>query len=207
MSSCADIYSTAPHVGRGGWTWYTGSAGWLQRAGVESMLGLRIRGAFLSSIPAFPGLGTSTRPRLNIEPRDTRFTSRTQAGSAAASPSQKQTESRSRNVRCSWRSWMMAVGTRSTCGLVENWARSRSGDLEGGRMSRFPPEGARPFGAPARPGYTSKVSGRLFDRAWDSSAIAYGPSPAPSVWSPHREIDDCAAHAGAPSPRRGLLLV
>jgi cyclic beta-1,2-glucan synthetase len=39
----ADIYSTAPHVGRGGWTWYTGSAGWMQRAGVESMLGLRLR--------------------------------------------------------------------------------------------------------------------------------------------------------------------
>ena len=38
---CADIYSTAPHVGRGGWTWYTGSAGWLQRAGVESLLGLQ----------------------------------------------------------------------------------------------------------------------------------------------------------------------
>src|SRR5208337_1972719 len=41
----ADVYATAPHVGRGGWTWYTGSAGWMQRAGVESILGLRIRGA------------------------------------------------------------------------------------------------------------------------------------------------------------------
>ena len=52
--ACADIYSTAPHVGRGGWTWYTGSAGWLQRAGVESILGLRIRGAFLSVDPCIP---------------------------------------------------------------------------------------------------------------------------------------------------------
>lgn len=34
----ADVYSTAPHVGRGGWSWYTGSAGWMQRAGVESIL-------------------------------------------------------------------------------------------------------------------------------------------------------------------------
>ena len=51
---CADIYSTAPHVGRGGWTWYTGSAGWLQRAGVESLLGLRLRGAFLSVDPCIP---------------------------------------------------------------------------------------------------------------------------------------------------------
>ena len=52
--ACADIYSTAPHVGRGGWTWYTGSAGWLQRAGVESILGLRLRGAFLSVDPCIP---------------------------------------------------------------------------------------------------------------------------------------------------------
>ena len=51
---CADIYATAPHVGRGGWTWYTGSAAWLQRAGVESLLGLRLRGAFLSVDPCIP---------------------------------------------------------------------------------------------------------------------------------------------------------
>ena len=51
---CADIYSMAPHVGRGGWTWYTGSAGWLHRAGIESLLGLRLRGAFLSVDPCIP---------------------------------------------------------------------------------------------------------------------------------------------------------
>ncbi len=50
----ADIYATPPHVGRGGWTWYTGSAGWMQRAGVESILGLRIRGAFLHLDPCIP---------------------------------------------------------------------------------------------------------------------------------------------------------
>jgi cyclic beta-1,2-glucan synthetase len=50
----ADIYSTKPHVGRGGWTWYTGSAGWLQRAGVESLLGLRLRGASLRIDPCVP---------------------------------------------------------------------------------------------------------------------------------------------------------
>jgi cellobiose phosphorylase len=37
----ADVYSVAPHVGRGGWTWYTGSAGWMYRLGVEAILGLR----------------------------------------------------------------------------------------------------------------------------------------------------------------------
>ena len=40
----ADVYANWRHVGRGGWTWYTGSAGWMQRAGIESILGLRLRG-------------------------------------------------------------------------------------------------------------------------------------------------------------------
>jgi cyclic beta-1,2-glucan synthetase len=38
----ADVYGAAPHVGRGGWTWYTGSAGWAWRVAVESVLGLRV---------------------------------------------------------------------------------------------------------------------------------------------------------------------
>jgi cellobiose phosphorylase len=40
----ADIYGAAPHIGRGGWSWYTGSAGWLFRVAVESVLGLRVEG-------------------------------------------------------------------------------------------------------------------------------------------------------------------
>lgn len=43
----ADVYSEPPHVGRGGWTWYTGSAGWMYRAGIESILGLRRNGTVL----------------------------------------------------------------------------------------------------------------------------------------------------------------
>jgi len=50
----ADVYSVAPHVGRGGWTWYTGSAGWLYRAGVEGLLGLRRHGDMLSIQPCIP---------------------------------------------------------------------------------------------------------------------------------------------------------
>jgi cyclic beta-1,2-glucan synthetase len=50
----ADVYAAPPHIGRGGWTWYTGSAGWMQRAGVESILGLRIRGAVLHLDPCIP---------------------------------------------------------------------------------------------------------------------------------------------------------
>ena len=51
----ADVYAAPNHVGRGGWTWYTGSAGWMQRAGVESILGLRIEGETLLLDPRIPG--------------------------------------------------------------------------------------------------------------------------------------------------------
>ncbi len=50
----ADIYSEPPHVGRGGWTWYTGSAGWMYQAGVEAILGFRLRGASLEIEPCIP---------------------------------------------------------------------------------------------------------------------------------------------------------
>jgi cyclic beta-1,2-glucan synthetase len=49
-----DIYAEAPHIGRGGWTWYTGSAGWLYRAGIESILGFRVRGTSLLIDPCIP---------------------------------------------------------------------------------------------------------------------------------------------------------
>ncbi|MEO8159951.1 MAG: glycosyl transferase family 36 [Arenimonas sp.] len=39
--ACADVYSVAPYVGRGGWTWYTGSSGWVYRAGIEAILGFQ----------------------------------------------------------------------------------------------------------------------------------------------------------------------
>lgn len=49
-----DVYSVAPHVGRGGWTWYTGSAGWMYRAGIEWILGFRLRGTKLFMDPCIP---------------------------------------------------------------------------------------------------------------------------------------------------------
>jgi cyclic beta-1,2-glucan synthetase len=51
---CADVYSEPPHVGRGGWTWYTGAAGWMYRAGLEWILGFRLRGAELVIDPCVP---------------------------------------------------------------------------------------------------------------------------------------------------------
>jgi cyclic beta-1,2-glucan synthetase len=49
-----DIYAEPPHVGRGGWTWYSGSAGWLYRTGLEWILGFRLRGMILSIDPCIP---------------------------------------------------------------------------------------------------------------------------------------------------------
>jgi cyclic beta-1,2-glucan synthetase len=49
-----DVYAEPPHVGRGGWTWYTGSAGWMYRAGLESILGFRLRGDRLVVDPCIP---------------------------------------------------------------------------------------------------------------------------------------------------------
>ena len=50
----ADIYAEPPHAGRGGWSWYTGSAGWMQRIGVESILGVSIRDGQLLLAPTIP---------------------------------------------------------------------------------------------------------------------------------------------------------
>jgi cyclic beta-1,2-glucan synthetase len=52
--AAADVYAEYPHVGRGGWTWYTGSAGWMYRAGLEWLLGFRLRGAVLHLDPCVP---------------------------------------------------------------------------------------------------------------------------------------------------------
>jgi cyclic beta-1,2-glucan synthetase len=50
----ADIYGEAPQVRRGGWTWYTGAAGWLYRAGTEWLMGIRKRGQSLVIDPCIP---------------------------------------------------------------------------------------------------------------------------------------------------------
>jgi cellobiose phosphorylase len=50
----ADVYAVSPHTGRGGWTWYTGSAGWMYRLIVESLLGLRLEVDKLYVAPCLP---------------------------------------------------------------------------------------------------------------------------------------------------------
>ncbi|MFZ6638895.1 GH36-type glycosyl hydrolase domain-containing protein [Undibacterium sp. TC4M20W] len=51
---CADVYAVAPHTGRGGWSWYTGSAGWMYTFMMESLLGLKREGKHLSLTPCVP---------------------------------------------------------------------------------------------------------------------------------------------------------
>src|SRR3984885_86163 len=51
---CADVYSAPAHVGRGGWTWYTGSAGWMYRTAAEGILGIKVRGTTLVVDPCIP---------------------------------------------------------------------------------------------------------------------------------------------------------
>jgi len=50
----ADVYALSPHIGRGGWTWYTGSAGWMYRLITESLLGLRLEVDTLRFAPCLP---------------------------------------------------------------------------------------------------------------------------------------------------------
>jgi cyclic beta-1,2-glucan synthetase len=52
--ACGDVYSVPPNVGRGGWTWYTGSAAWMYRTAVEYMLGIRLEGESLVIDPVIP---------------------------------------------------------------------------------------------------------------------------------------------------------
>jgi cyclic beta-1,2-glucan synthetase len=51
---CADIYGSAPYVRRGGWTWYTGSAAWMYRLGLEAILGFKKKGNSLYIDPTIP---------------------------------------------------------------------------------------------------------------------------------------------------------
>src|SRR3990167_4666931 len=67
----ADVYAVAPHTGRGGWTWYTGSAGWMYRLIVESLLGLKLEVDKLRFAPCLPAGWESFK--LHYRYRDTLY--------------------------------------------------------------------------------------------------------------------------------------
>jgi cyclic beta-1,2-glucan synthetase len=68
-----DIYSQPPYAGRGGWSWYTGSAGWMHRAAIESMFGLHLGPATLHFAPCLPADWTRVELVLTREGRSLRF--------------------------------------------------------------------------------------------------------------------------------------
>jgi cyclic beta-1,2-glucan glucanotransferase len=59
----ADVYAVAPHIGRGGWTWYSGSAGWMYRLLIETLLGLNREGNRLRLTPRLPKNWTTCKIR------------------------------------------------------------------------------------------------------------------------------------------------
>ncbi|RZL07424.1 MAG: carbohydrate-binding protein, partial [Rubrivivax sp.] len=69
----ADVYSQPPYVGRGGWSWYTGAAGWLHRAALESILGLRLESHALWFEPCLPSHWPEAGIDLQREGRSMRF--------------------------------------------------------------------------------------------------------------------------------------
>lgn len=72
----ADLYSVPPHEGRGGWSWYTGAAGWMSRAAVEGILGLRRRGGYLIVTPRLPDGWPGFAARLQVAGTDIAITVR-----------------------------------------------------------------------------------------------------------------------------------
>ena len=67
----SDVYALPPHTGRGGWTWYTGSAGWMLRFVLESLLGLQVESDALRIVPCLPEHWVSFR--LNYRYRETLY--------------------------------------------------------------------------------------------------------------------------------------
>ena len=82
----ADVYAAPGHVGRGGWTWYTGSAGWLYRCGIESLLGIRKTGERLDIRPAIPAAWEGFRARYRFGQTVYEITVERSAGKSSAGP-------------------------------------------------------------------------------------------------------------------------
>ena len=98
----ADVYGEPPHTGRGGWTWYTGAAGWMYQAGIEWILGFHLRGTELNIVDnphaLSRGIATSRSTALlpegaSVELHDDGVTHR--IGAVLGSPSRPDPSSRS----------------------------------------------------------------------------------------------------------------
>ncbi len=81
----ADIYGVGEHTGRGGWSWYTGSAGWLYRAAVEGILGIRREGNRLFVKPVLPTDWTGFTADLQLDGKTHHIVVEKAAGSSETS--------------------------------------------------------------------------------------------------------------------------
>ena len=82
----ADVYGVTPHVGRGGWTWYTGSAGWMYRVALESVLGISLEGGERLRVkPCIPDEWPGYRVRMRIPGTATRYEIRVENPAGRAS--------------------------------------------------------------------------------------------------------------------------
>ena len=79
-----DIYSAAPYVSRGGWSWYTGSAAWLHRAAIETLLGLEVRGDMMRLTPRMPAHLNSFEMSLRLDGRVLTIRCNLEAAAASA---------------------------------------------------------------------------------------------------------------------------
>ncbi|TDT61306.1 GH36-type glycosyl hydrolase domain-containing protein [Fonticella tunisiensis] len=66
----ADVYAVEPHVGRGGWTWYTGSSGWMYKVGLEEILGFKKKGSSLIIDPCIPSYWKEFKIRYKYNKTD-----------------------------------------------------------------------------------------------------------------------------------------
>jgi cyclic beta-1,2-glucan synthetase len=78
----ADVYAVSPHIGRGGWSWYTGSSGWMYRLIVESLLGIGLAGDQLTIAPHLPAEWNSFK--LHYRYRSASYAITVTAGAAAS---------------------------------------------------------------------------------------------------------------------------
>ena len=85
-----DIYSQPPYVGRGGWSWYTGAAGWMHRAALESIFGLRLDARELCFAPCLPSSWSQAEITLRREGRSMHFILVRASAAAALAATAKQ---------------------------------------------------------------------------------------------------------------------
>ena len=85
-----DVYSAEPYVGRGGWSWYTGSAAWLYRAGLETLLGLAVEPGRLSLSPRLPIHWPAVELRLQLHGHDITIHWQREPAGAAPLPADRQ---------------------------------------------------------------------------------------------------------------------